>query len=143
LFPNSRLVKRDVVLDHHSDTPKEVHWVSGACMMVRRGAIDNVGAMDERFFIYWEDCDWCKRFRQKGYRVVYAPGIGTVVHACGEASSKRSIFSLFHFHRSAFLLYAKYDNSPTRIGTLLAFVGCSLRFLLFGAARVLMYRNHG
>lgn len=51
----------------------DVDWVSGACMLVKREAVEKVGFMDERYFMYIEDMDWCKRFWDSGFRVVYWP----------------------------------------------------------------------
>ncbi|OCC14638.1 Glycosyl transferase, family 2 [Dissulfuribacter thermophilus] len=169
LFPRSRFVKKDVILDpqefhsfnsklktQNSKLPKLhsfnsklktqnstlpnkepviVDWVSGACMLIRSQAIKEVGPMDERFFIYWEDCDWCKRFRNSGWRVVYVPSLGDVVHEVGGSSTKRPLFSMYHFHRSAFLLYAKYDTSVMKIGTATAFLGGILRFFVMSFVR--------
>jgi len=50
-----------------------VDWISGACMLVKRRAINKVGPMDERFFMYIEDMDWCRRFWQRGWEVWYLP----------------------------------------------------------------------
>ena len=61
-FPDNRITRQNV-LTTRSDgvTPMEVDWVSGACMVVRRSAVDDVGLMDESYFLYWEDADWCRR----------------------------------------------------------------------------------
>lgn len=56
-------------LDRSKSQP--VDWVLGACMMVRQQAIDRVGVMDERYFLYFEDVDWCRRFWAAGYQVAY------------------------------------------------------------------------
>lgn len=53
---------------------KEVDWVQGSAMMIRKKTIKKVGLWDERFFMYFEDADWCRRFWQKGYKIVYLPG---------------------------------------------------------------------
>lgn len=65
---------RDYVLAgwDHTDT-RTVDWVLGACMLVRMSAVERVGLMDERFFLYFEDVDWCRRFWAAGYKVYYHP----------------------------------------------------------------------
>ncbi len=133
LFPKSRYVRRDVVLDAPQDELRRVDWVSGACMLVRMSAVKDVGPLDERFFLYWEDCDWCRRFRDCGWRIYYAPVLGDVIHECGQSSKRRPLRSLYHFHRSAFLLYLKYDDSPFKLGSALVFMGSMIRFLVMSA----------
>jgi len=73
-FPNNR-ISRKSILSTGSDgiSPMFVDWVSGACMLVRRKAIDDVGLLDEQFFLYWEDADWCKRMWDKEWKIVYFP----------------------------------------------------------------------
>jgi len=53
--------------------PKDVDWVQGSAMLARQTAIKKIGLLDERFFMYFEDMDWCRRFWQNRYRVVYLP----------------------------------------------------------------------
>lgn len=67
-------------LEIHGTTP--VDWVTGACMLVRRAAIDAVGPMDEGFFLYYEDVEWCHRMRDGGWTVLIEPTT-TCVHARG------------------------------------------------------------
>lgn len=67
-------------LEIHGTTP--VDWVTGACMLVRRGAIDKVGPMDEGFFLYYEDVEWCHRMHDGGWQVLIEPTT-TCVHARG------------------------------------------------------------
>jgi GT2 family glycosyltransferase len=52
---------------------REVDWVQGSAMFVKKEIIDKIGLMDEKFFMYFEDADWCRRFRKAGYKVVYFP----------------------------------------------------------------------
>lgn len=66
---------------------KTVDWVQGSAMLVRKEAIEKVGLWDERFFMYLEDTDWCRRFWQNGYQVVYLP-FAQVFHYYGRASKK-------------------------------------------------------
>jgi GT2 family glycosyltransferase len=79
LFPDSRLVRKHLMLDWDHSSDREVDWVTGACMMVRREAYENAGGMDERFFLYFEDVDWCYRMRKHGWKVYYVPS-GTMIH---------------------------------------------------------------
>jgi GT2 family glycosyltransferase len=128
LFPGNPLTRANV-LTTGSDgiSPMDVDWVSGACMVVRRKAIETVGGFDERFFMYWEDADWCRRMRHGGWRIVYFP-LAQVMHHVGVSSAKRAIGSLFEFHKSAYRLYEKYAPSTPWPLRILILAGLLARF---------------
>ncbi|NQV00659.1 MAG: glycosyltransferase family 2 protein [Parcubacteria group bacterium] len=65
---NDFLIKKE-----DSFSKKKVDWVQGSAMLVRKKAIEKVGLLDERFFMYLEDTDWCRRFWQNNYQVIYYP----------------------------------------------------------------------
>ena len=115
LLPKNAITRANV-LSRGSDgvTPLEVDWVSGACMVVRRKAINEVGLLDPRFFLYWEDADWCRRMWEKGWKVVYFPP-AKVFHQVGASSSTRPIRSLYEFHKSSYKLFNKYAGAPGRL----------------------------
>ena len=69
----------------------EVDWVQGSAMFVRKEAINRVGLCDERFFMYLEDTDWCRRFWQNDYQVIYLPS-AQIFHYYGRASKKLGAF---------------------------------------------------
>jgi hypothetical protein len=69
-----REVGRYLMDGYDRRSTREVDWLLGAVLMVRREAIDRVGLFDERYFLYFEDTDWCRRFRSSGWRVVYFAG---------------------------------------------------------------------
>ncbi|MFH1966366.1 MAG: glycosyltransferase family 2 protein [Patescibacteria group bacterium] len=71
--------------------PKPVDWVQGSAMFVRKEAVEQVGLWDERFFLYLEDTDWCRRFWQNGYQVIYLP-TARVSHYYGQASKRNGAF---------------------------------------------------
>jgi GT2 family glycosyltransferase len=71
VFPDSKAVRRHLMQDWDHGSDRQVDWVIGACMMVRREAYENVGGMDERFFLYLEDVDWCYRMKKHGWKVYY------------------------------------------------------------------------
>jgi len=112
LFPNNRFTRGNIIkMSLNGGTPMEVDWVSGACMLIRRKAIEDVGGMDERFFMYWEDADWCRRMWQKGWKVVYFP-LSTIVHFVGASSNTLPLKSTVEFHKSSYRIYKKYTKWP-------------------------------
>jgi len=81
--------KLDYFLMNDADfsSPRTVDWLQGSAMLVRKEYAKKVGEWDERFFLYFEDTDWCRRFWQNGYQVVYLPTT-KVFHYYGRASKK-------------------------------------------------------
>jgi GT2 family glycosyltransferase len=81
-----------------------VDWLSGACMLARRDALESVRGFDERYFLYWEDADLCRRLRARGFHVRYVPG-ATAVHSVGQSSKSLKASAIRAFHASAYLYY--------------------------------------
>jgi N-acetylglucosaminyl-diphospho-decaprenol L-rhamnosyltransferase len=116
LFPTSRLARRNIRTSGSSagaggagadGSSREAEWVSGACMLARRAALEGVGGFDERYFLYWEDADLCRRLRARGHTTRYVPG-GRVMHICGRSSQSARPAAIRAFHRSAFTYYATH-----------------------------------
>lgn len=129
-FPNNPVTRANMLTSRgHGKTPRGVDWVSGACMVVRRKAIDEVGFMDTRFFLYWEDADWCRRMWQKGWKVVYHP-IPTVVHSVGTSSSTKPARSLIEFHKSCYRLFDKYNRTSFKLINPLVAAALALRLVM-------------
>ena len=89
------------------ENPVEVEAISGACMLVRRQAMAEVGPWDEGYFLHCEDLDWCMRFRQKGYRIVFVPD-ARIMHALGVCGRARPIFVEWHKHKGMMRFYRKF-----------------------------------
>lgn len=68
-----RELSRFVMDDYDRTAPRAVEWLQGSCLMVRARAVQEVGVMDERFFMYFEDVDWCRRFWEAGWQVMFVP----------------------------------------------------------------------
>jgi len=85
LFPRSRFFGRERMTWWNRDDIKEVDVVTGCFMLVRPEAIKQVGMMDEQFFMYGEETDWCYRFKQAGWKVVFAP-VGEIIHFGGRSA---------------------------------------------------------
>ncbi len=89
------------------DHPIDVEAISGACMLVSREAVDQVGLFDERYFLHCEDLDWCVRFQQSGYRILFVPD-ARVVHEKGVSSASRPFATEYYKHRGMVRFYRKF-----------------------------------
>jgi GT2 family glycosyltransferase len=90
-----------------SDAAAQVDAICGSFMLVRREAYEQVGALDEQYWMYSEDIDWCVRFHERGWRVLYWPGV-TVLHVKGGCGGRRSLRCNYAFHRGMWLFYRKH-----------------------------------
>ena len=108
--------------------PFEVDWVSGACFMLKRTIYETIGGLDERFFLYAEDVDWCIRIKDSGWKIFCHPSI-EVVHIRG-VSSKKKIYSLLTTRYKSNLYFAKKHFSSSQIFILRLIVLSGLFFRL-------------
>ena len=86
---------------------RDVDWVSGACLLVRRADAEAVGLMDERYFMYAEDVDFCAAIRARGRTVLFVPG-AEVMHLRGRSVSSRPLVTEMAYRRSQLAFYAKH-----------------------------------
>jgi N-acetylglucosaminyl-diphospho-decaprenol L-rhamnosyltransferase len=101
LFPRVRWANEIDARAEAYDAPASPEWVSGACMLVRRAAFESVGGFDERFFMYCEDADLCKRLRVAGGDVRYEPS-AIVVHRGGHSAPRASLYGVLACSRIAY-----------------------------------------
>jgi len=95
------------------DEPGEVDAVNGAFMLCRREAVEAVGLLDEGYWLYMEDLDWCRRFWEAGWKVFYEPA-GVALHVKGGSSAgRRAPRQEIAFHRGMARFYRRFD-APTR-----------------------------
>ncbi|MDH3329817.1 MAG: glycosyltransferase family 2 protein [Desulfobulbaceae bacterium] len=85
----------------------EVDAISGACMLVSRTVFNDVGPMDEGYFLHCEDLDWCMRFRQKGWKIMFVPQ-ARLVHNKGHCSVSRPVFVEWSKHKGMVRFYRKF-----------------------------------
>lgn len=104
-----RLLARYYVLDRPDNEVQEVDWVTGAALMARREAVEEVGPLDEGFFMYSEELDWCRRFREAGWRVVYLP-TARIVHHVGKSSEQVLPARHIHFQTSKVRYFRKHHG---------------------------------
>jgi len=89
------------------EKPVEVEAISGACMMVRRDVMQDVGDWDEGYFLHCEDLDWCMRFRQKGWKILFVPD-AKITHAGGVCGTDKKVFVEWHKHKGMIRFYRKF-----------------------------------
>ena len=94
--------------------PIQVEAISGSCMLVRRAAMEDVGLLDEGYFMHVEDLDWCMRFFRKNWKILFVPD-ARITHHKGISSSPRQLFVEFHKHKGILRFYRKHfrdDYNP-------------------------------
>jgi GT2 family glycosyltransferase len=108
LFPNSPFFSRYLMTYLDEDVTHPVDGVAGSCMLVRRALIDQIGYLDERYFAYQEDADFCFRARQAGWRVYYMPQAQIIHYGSLGGSRVQPYRSIYEWHRSYFLYYRRH-----------------------------------
>lgn len=91
-----RAVRRYIMADWDHRQSRPVDWLQGSCLIVRREALDKVGLMDERFFLYFEDTDWCRRFWRAGFEVWYLASVNLIHYHSRASASEKFYQTLFN-----------------------------------------------
>ncbi len=104
LFPRTETVRRHLMRDFDHASARPVDWVLGGCLLVRREARHRCGPMDERFFLYFEDVDWCYRMWQCGFEVLYFPD-ARFVHRHRRASAQGKLDRSFWLHLGSLIAF--------------------------------------
>jgi hypothetical protein len=107
LFPRSRLFGRHRELYLDPTAPRQVDYLQGACLIVRSEAVRQVGSLDERFFLYFEETDWCYRMKAAGGEVWRTPR-ASVVHLGGGELGHYDERRVYHYNKSLLLFYNKH-----------------------------------
>jgi GT2 family glycosyltransferase len=138
LAPGSQLLNAFYAGGFEHDEEREVEVVMGACMLVRREAVEQVGSLDESFFLFSEETDWCYRFEEAGWKVIFFPG-AECVHVGGASHGGRMFRENVRGHLR---FLAKHRGVPyaERARRLLAW-SLRLRARLFRDERGRMYRD--
>jgi N-acetylglucosaminyl-diphospho-decaprenol L-rhamnosyltransferase len=125
-WPGNPLSRHNLLTGPGVRTPRQVDWVSGACLMTRREAYDKVGGLDEGFFLYWEDADYCRRVGQAGWQTWYHPGM-TVTHLAGRSSAHVPGPSRTAFYDSVYRYFRKHSGPVGAVLSPLAWLGLRAR----------------
>jgi N-acetylglucosaminyl-diphospho-decaprenol L-rhamnosyltransferase len=112
LWPGNPATRRYHMAGVDRRRPLAVDWVSGACMLVRRQAFEEVGGFDPGYFMYFEEMDFCLRLHRTDWRVVFDP-LAEVKHVVGGSTRSAPYRKVVHHHRSALRFYCRrYARDP-------------------------------
>jgi len=111
--PNNRYTRSYTMADWDRRTERRVEWVSGSCQLLNRAALDQVGLFDERYFLYVEDVDMCRRLRDAGWEVWFSPEL-EVMHVGGVSTGRSKRMTLEHT-RSIYTYFVKHCSSGWRV----------------------------
>jgi len=121
---SSRYLNRSIDRSRSS----EVDWVSGSAMLVKRKVFDDVGNLDEGYFLYCEDVDLCLRTRKKGWKIFYCPH-AEIIHFIGASSRLRPLKSVFSHHHGMWRYYRKHLHKFILLDAIV-FIGITFRCLV-------------
>ena len=107
LFPKSKIFARYNLTYLDEDEIYPVDAISGSFMFIRRAAFEKVGYLDEDYFMYCEDVDYCYRITRSGWKVYYAP-VSDIIHYKGESTKKNNLDYILNFNKSLYLFYKKH-----------------------------------
>jgi GT2 family glycosyltransferase len=109
VFPDNPLSRKYLLKDQSRSQQMKVDWVSGSCLLAKRDVFEKIGLLDERFFMYVEDVDFCYRAKKAGFSVYYFPN-SVVIHHIGKSTQKSKLRMLLEHHRSMYCFYRKHHN---------------------------------
>lgn len=135
VFPGTRLFGSHRELYRDQSLPRSVDYLQGSCLLVRRRAVEQVGMLDEGFFMYFEETDWCFRMHERGGKVMYVPGPG-IIHYGGGTAGHYDEPRLLFYHRSLLRFFRKHHAAP---------VGVALRLILVfrSIIRIAVWSGYG
>ncbi|SHK24285.1 glycosyltransferase family 2 protein [Tepidibacter formicigenes] len=108
----------------------EVDSLVGAFMIIPKKIINEVGMLDEDFFMYGEDIDWCYRIKKSGYKIIYYPG-AKIIHYKGSSAKKKRFKTIYEFHRAMYLFYNKhYKKEYNILVTFTVYLGIIIKLIL-------------
>lgn len=106
LFPNNRFTRDYLMQDWSHDQVRDVDWVSGAALLATETCIQRIGLLDNEYYMFCEDVDWCWQCHEAGLAVRYVPD-AIITHAVGRSTDKAPNRMIGRFHRSMFRFYQK------------------------------------
>jgi O-antigen biosynthesis protein len=134
VFPNSRIFARYNLTYLDENKTYEVDAVSGSFMMLRREVYEKIGGLDEQFFMYGEDLDWCYRVQKSGYKVFYVHST-QIIHYKGESTKRSSLDETKHFYNAMHLFVKKHLSTSFIVEIILRSAIIFRKFVAYLGAR--------
>ncbi len=125
LFPDNPLSKRYLLKGQDQSRKKEVDWVSGSCLLTRREVFERIGLLDELFFMYVEDVDFCFRAKKTNFLIYYFPET-VVIHYIGKSTQRRKPLMQVEHHKSMYHFFRKHHH-PNAFLKGIVFLGIWIR----------------
>lgn len=143
LFPDNAITKRNILSNWDYNSAREVDWVSGAAMMIRRNVFEHEELLDENFYMYWEDADISKRIKSAGWKIMFIPD-AQIIHFTGKGGGNRSLslrlWTLYQMHRSAHYYFLKhYYKSPFHPMAIFTYIGMLILVIFKGAGEIFAF----
>lgn len=107
LFPGSKFADKYLKTQWSHDAIRQVDWVSGAAMLIKKECLKDIGGFDEDFFMYCEDVDICQRAKERGWKVYYYPDL-KIAHSIGASTRKEQARAVIWHHQSIWFYYKKH-----------------------------------
>jgi GT2 family glycosyltransferase len=120
-----------LMADFGHDKTREVDALNGCFLLIRREAMDQVGLIDDRYFMYGDDLDWCLRFRKKGWPVVFYPE-ASAVHYGGGTTARAPVYFYVEMQKANVQYWKKHHSRPAQLAYMASLcVHDSIRYLLY------------
>jgi GT2 family glycosyltransferase len=140
LFEYNKFLGRELMLWWKRDSTHEVDAASGMFLLVRRKAIEEVGMFDESFFLYYEETDWCRRFSDAGWKIIFWPQAKILHIHGGSQSSSQKAAEMFAQQRKSMLIYFRKHHSRIAYGAARLILGASFAVKLLIWNAILLFR---
>ncbi len=135
LFPNQTTFRQYKMLDWNHDDERQVDQPEGACLLLRRQVIEEVGLLDEGFFMLFEEVDWCYRIKEKGWEIWFTPK-AQITHHYGQSIKQVKAKMILSSHRGLYRFWRKHYRGSRWYLDGVAYVG--LMFLAY--LRIISYQ---
>jgi len=139
-LPAPKFLGRYLMMDWQRDTERDVDSISGCYLMLRRAVLEKVGALDEDFFFFGEETDWCRRMRDAGWRLVFAP-VGEIIHHGSVSAKKLNHKRDLLLTDATVRLHTKHSGPVSAAAVWSILFGHNLTRAVFWNARALVQRS--